>query len=84
MKEGAGSAEVVDIQNVCNKYDMKKYSHRCPFCKGNIPKIYTERTVTVRKRRKTRVKVIKDVIGEDWATHVQTCQELKEFLNKTK
>ena len=63
---------------------MKKFNHHCPFCKGKIPKIYTERTVTKRKRRKTRIITIKEVVGEDWSTHVKTCEKLKEFLNKTK
>jgi hypothetical protein len=63
--------------------DMK-YNHRCPFCKGDIPKIYQIKTITKRRRHKVKMRTIKEVIGEDWATHVKTCGKLKEFLNKTK
>jgi hypothetical protein len=70
-----------EIVNIC---DMNKFNHRCPFCHSQIPKITIERTVTKHKRHRVRTKIIKEVIGEDWETHVKTCQALKEFLNKTK
>lgn len=63
---------------------MSKFNHKCPFCKGDIPKVYTIRTVTKRRRHKVKTRTIKEVIGEDWSTHVKTCMKLKEFLNKTK
>jgi hypothetical protein len=77
----AGYANNVDIANVNN---MRKFSHKCPFCNNDIPKIYNIKTVTKRKRHKTRIRTIKEIIGEDWATHVKTCTKLKEFLNNTK
>ena len=63
---------------------MKKFNHKCPFCHGDIPKIYVCTTVTKTKRHRVRVITRKEVVGEDWATHVKTCKPLKEFLNQTK
>jgi hypothetical protein len=63
---------------------MKKFNHKCPFCHREIPKIYTQKTITKHKKHRTRIRVIKEVVGEDWATHVKTCEALKTYLNKTK
>jgi hypothetical protein len=64
--------------------NMRKFDHKCPFCHKDIPKIYNIKTITKVRRHRTKIKTIKEVIGEDWSTHVKTCMELKEFLNKTK
>jgi hypothetical protein len=74
-------AQTADGVNVIN---MKKFNHRCPFCHKDIPKKYISRTITKVKRHKVKTKIIKEVIGEEWETHVRTCNALKEFLNKTK
>ena len=63
---------------------MGKFKSKCPFCKDNIPKIYTTRTITKKKRRKIKTIVVKDIVGEDWLLHATKCKKLQEFLNKTK
>jgi hypothetical protein len=77
-------SSVNNVENL-NVIDMsKKYNHNCPFCHEKIPKITETQTIVKRRRHKVKTKKITVVIGEDWATHVKTCQALKEFLNKTK
>ena len=63
---------------------MKDFKNKCPFCHKDIPKISVLRTITKHKRHRVKTRTIREVIGEDWAAHVQTCVPLKEFLNKTK
>jgi len=88
VKAGAHPVSSVATQNVTEtiiQNNMSKFNHYCPFCKQSIPKVYLTRTITKnRKRGKIRTKVVKEVIGEDWSTHTQTCSKLKEFLNNTK
>jgi hypothetical protein len=63
---------------------MSKHNSYCTFCHQKIPKITETQTITKRKRGRVRERKITIVIGEDWATHVKTCEKLKEFLNNTK
>lgn len=76
-----GSANNVDIVVVNN---MKKFNHYCPFCRLPIPKVYITKTNTTKKRHKKKIKLIKEVIGEDWDAHTAVCSRLNEFLKNTK